>query len=87
MKATASHSLPQTKPPLERFQRITQLLLEHSPRSSAELAERLEVNQKTILRDVEFMRNRLGVELTTGARGIALESARGTCPFCRGRHG
>ncbi len=60
---SASVSSPLSRPPLERMVRIHQFLQEgHFPNASA-LALELEVSTKSIYRDLEFMRDRLGLPI------------------------
>jgi DeoR/GlpR family transcriptional regulator of sugar metabolism len=60
--------------------------LDCKPRSVRWLAERLEVSGKTIYRDFDFIRDRLGVELTYDSikRLWSVQPAENRrCPFCR----
>lgn len=50
-----------SRPPLERMMRIHEGLQAGNLRNSTQLATILEVSTKTILRDVVFMRDRLGL--------------------------
>jgi predicted DNA-binding transcriptional regulator YafY len=50
---------PVSRPPLERMMRIHAILQQGRPRNAVQLAEELEVNSRTIRRDIEFMRDRL----------------------------
>ncbi len=56
-------SMPQSRPPLERMQRIHQTLHAGGYPNATSLAVDLEVTTKTIYRDVEFMRDRLGLPI------------------------
>ncbi len=56
-------AMPQSRPPLERMQRIHQLLHAGGCPNARALAVELEVTSKTVYRDVEFMRERLGLPL------------------------
>ncbi|MBM3829119.1 MAG: WYL domain-containing transcriptional regulator [Verrucomicrobia bacterium] len=55
--------MPQSRPPLERMQRIHQALHAGGHPNANTLAAELEVTTKTIYRDVEFMRDRLGLPI------------------------
>lgn len=55
--------LPASRPPLERMQRIHQALHAGGRPNANALAAELEVTTKTIYRDVEFMRDRLGLPI------------------------
>ena len=55
--------LPASRPPLERMQRIHQALHTGGYPNANALAAELEVTTKTIYRDVEFMRDRLGLPI------------------------
>lgn len=55
--------LPLSRPPLERMQRIHQALHAGGFPNAATLAGDLEVTTKTIYRDVDFMRDRLGLPI------------------------
>jgi predicted DNA-binding transcriptional regulator YafY len=54
---------PYTRPPLERMLRIHQALKGNQYPNAASLARDLEVSSKSIHRDVEFMRDRLGLPI------------------------
>jgi predicted DNA-binding transcriptional regulator YafY len=54
---------PQTRPPLERMLRIHQALKSYEYPNAASLARVLEVCSKSIHRDLEFMRDRLGLPI------------------------
>jgi predicted DNA-binding transcriptional regulator YafY len=55
--------LPQSRPPLERMMRIHALVSSGRHLNAHRLAEDLEVSRKTVLRDVEFMRDRLSLPI------------------------
>ncbi|HVM50175.1 MAG TPA: WYL domain-containing transcriptional regulator [Candidatus Acidoferrum sp.] len=55
--------LPYTRPPLERMLRIHQALKGGGYPNAASLARQLEVSSKSIHRDLEFMRDRLGLPI------------------------
>ena len=63
MKQPASRQLPLTRPPLERMLRIHQFIASGNLPTATTLATELEVVTKTIQRDLEFMRDRLGLPL------------------------
>ena len=54
---------PLSRPPLERMQRIHQALHAGGFPNAVTLAGDMEVTTKTIYRDVEFMRDRLGLPI------------------------
>lgn len=58
-----SVAMPVSRPPLERMQRLHQLLHAGGCPNASALAVELEVTSKTIYRDVEFMRERLGLPI------------------------
>lgn len=55
--------MPQSRPPLERMLHIHQALAARKYPNASTLASELEVNAKTIHRDLEFMRDRLNLPL------------------------
>ena len=57
-----------SRPPLERMLRIHDALAERRYPNSSTLAASLEVNPKTILRDLEFMRDRMNLPIEWDAR-------------------
>jgi proteasome accessory factor B len=69
---TATESL-RSRPPLERMLRIHQALQSGKFPNASTLAREIEVATKTIHRDIEFMRDRLGlpVEFNPGKNGYA----------------
>lgn len=52
-------NVPQKRPPIERMKYIAKLLRAGKKFTAATVARRLELNQKTIVRDIDFMRDRL----------------------------
>ncbi len=60
---TNRRDLPLFRPPLERMMRIHQALQSKSYPNSSSLARELQVSAKSIQRDLEFMRDRLGLPL------------------------
>ncbi len=54
---------PRTRPPLARMQRIHQVIQAGSYPTAHKLAKELEVSAKSIHRDLEFMRDRLGLPI------------------------
>ena len=52
-----------TRPPMERMWRIHQILSGESYPNCSGLSRELEVSAKTVMRDLEFMRDRLGLPL------------------------
>src|SRR6185503_13637987 len=57
-----------TRPPLERMLRIHQAIASGRYPNASSLATDIEVVTKTIHRDVEFMRDRLGLPIAYDAR-------------------
>lgn len=57
-----------SRPPLERMLRIHDALSEERYPNSSTLASALEVNPKTILRDLEFMRDRMNLPIEWDAK-------------------
>jgi len=55
--------LPLARPPLERMLRVHQALLARKYPNASTLARELEVSAKSIHRDLEFMRDRLGLPI------------------------
>ncbi|MBI5799393.1 MAG: WYL domain-containing transcriptional regulator [Verrucomicrobia bacterium] len=55
--------MPLSRPPLERMQRLHQLLHAGGYPNAVSLSVELEVTTKTVYRDVEFMRERLGLPI------------------------
>jgi proteasome accessory factor B len=56
-------ALPKSRPPLERMMRIHSVLKAGGHPNATRLADELEVSTKTIHRDLEFMRDRLGLPI------------------------
>ena len=56
-------SMPLSRPPLERMQRIHQALHAGGFPNAITLADELEVTTKTVYRDIDFMRDRLGLPI------------------------
>lgn len=56
-----SEGLPQSRPPMERMMKLHGLLAAGRFPNARSLSVELEVSPKTILRDIEFMRDRLGL--------------------------
>jgi predicted DNA-binding transcriptional regulator YafY len=52
-----------TRPPMERMWRIHQILSDQAYPNCTGLSRELEVSAKTVMRDLEFMRDRLGLPL------------------------
>jgi proteasome accessory factor B len=64
MKPNAKRiALPQSRPPLERMMRIHQAIAAGKYPNATTLAADIEVTTKTIHRDIEFMRDRLGLPI------------------------
>jgi proteasome accessory factor B len=55
--------LPQSRPPLERMLRIHQTIQASGYPNATTLARELEVSTKSVHRDIEFMRDRLGLPI------------------------
>jgi len=64
---TAKKSLLNSRPPLERMLRIHQLLQAGNYPNASSIATEIEVNSKTIHRDLEFMRDRLNLPIAFDA--------------------
>lgn len=60
---SSPHRLPTTRPPLDRMVQIHAALQEGKFPNCSTLARRLEVSTKTVHRDLEFMRDRLGLPI------------------------
>jgi|694.fasta_scaffold27874_7 predicted DNA-binding transcriptional regulator YafY len=56
-------STPVSRPPMERMWRIHQEVTTGSHPNCRQLSETLEVSSKTVMRDIEFMRDRLGLPM------------------------
>src|SRR5262245_31480540 len=63
-----SAALPLSRPPLERMMRIHQAIQSGRYPNASELARELEVSTKSIHRDIEFMRDRLGLPIEYDGR-------------------
>jgi proteasome accessory factor B len=63
MPKKSSTELPRSRPPLERMMRIHQSVQGGGFPNASNLARELEVSTKSIQRDIEFMRDRLGLPL------------------------
>lgn len=70
-----------SRPPLARFQRIVQLV-SRGPLSSGCLATELEVSRRTIERDIEFMRDQLGVDISATGHGYQTGRSENLCAIC-----
>lgn len=57
----AKAALPSSRPPLDRMMRIHEQLQDGHLTNCTKLAKLLEVSTKTVARDLEFMRDRLGL--------------------------
>lgn len=57
-------TVPQTRPPLRRMAEIRRLLVRGELFNASTLAKEFEVSAKTIHRDIDFMREALGYEIT-----------------------
>jgi predicted DNA-binding transcriptional regulator YafY len=51
------------RPAIERFALIARLIREKGTFTNAEVAEQMEVTSKTVMRDITFMRDRLGYKI------------------------
>ncbi|HAB19991.1 MAG TPA: WYL domain-containing transcriptional regulator [Verrucomicrobiota bacterium] len=63
MKSSPPHRLPTTRPPLDRMMQIHTALQQGGFPNCSTLARKIEVSTKTIHRDLEFMRDRLGLPI------------------------
>lgn len=61
-------SQPQSRPPLERMMRIHQAIASGKYPNATKLAAEIEVVTKTIHRDIEFMRDRMGLPIEYDGR-------------------
>ncbi|MEY2411136.1 MAG: hypothetical protein QOF48_3806 [Verrucomicrobiota bacterium] len=61
-------ALPQSRPPLERMMRIHQEIATGKYPNATTLATQIEVVTKTIQRDIEFMRDRMGLPIQYDGR-------------------
>ena len=61
MEGRRPDGLPQSRPPIERMMKLHGLLVSDRFPNARTMAAELEVSSKTILRDLEFMRDRLGL--------------------------
>ena len=52
-----------SRPPIARIARISELLQSHKRFNHSTIAELLEVSTKTVQRDIDFMRDRLGYKM------------------------
>ena len=53
-----------TRTPIQRLVRLAELLRNSLPFTAGEFARELECCRKTVVRDLEFLRDRLGYEFT-----------------------
>lgn len=67
--------------PTERYQRIVRML-HRGPRTCGEIAAEMEVSTKTVFRDIEFMRDRLGIQIIGTQSGMVLKSDVVLCACC-----
>src|SRR3954451_21258059 len=73
-KSTRRASQLLSRPPLERMQKLHRLVSAGKFPNCRTLAEELEVSSKTIQRDIEFMRDRLGVPIEDHALEFGFHS-------------
>ena len=72
------------RPPLARFQAIWEQLAASTPCNASMIARMLEVSPKSVYRDIEFMRDRLGFPIEWDAVKNRFKlTGKVTCPFCR----
>lgn len=62
-KSAARRAPPRSRPPLDRMLRIHQAIQTGTFPNASRLSEQLEVTKKSIQRDLDFMRDRLGLPL------------------------
>ncbi len=74
--------LPTTRPPIERFHQIVAMLRVGYPKPIQHIADELEVDRKTIERDVEFMVDRLLLPIDQTRCGLILTRKLKICPIC-----
>lgn len=73
------------RPTIERFKLISSFLLRR-PMNATQLAQKLEVSTKTIHRDLEFMRDRIGlpIEYDYAKNGYKFTRSVPLCACCGG---
>ncbi len=69
------------RPSIERLFLILQMLEGGRVVPAGTLAVELDVSQKTIFRDMDFLRDRLQVPIQATHLGYSVENCR--CPFCK----
>lgn len=74
-----------TRPPLERFQHIAAALKSRKRTSVVLLADELAVCPKTVERDIEFMRDRLGHPIEKDSAGYWFAFEIKLCRCCARR--
>ena len=60
-----------TRPPFERMMFIARLLIRRKRFTAPEVAAEFEVSSKTVHRDLDFMRDRLGYEIEFDASALS----------------
>lgn len=76
------HSAPLSRPPLDRMRLILAAVRQGMFPNATDLARVLEVSTKSIHRDIEFLRDRLGFEIVYNPERHGYQSSGGCCPFC-----
>jgi hypothetical protein len=71
-----------TRPIFERFFLIVRLLRMDRPVTIQSLSEKLEVNRKTVERDLDFMQDRLELPIGRSSKGVQLLMPIKLCPTC-----
>jgi proteasome accessory factor B len=52
-----------SRPPLDRMRHIARLIMQGKTFTCVKLADELEISRKTVERDIDFMRDRLGYQI------------------------
>lgn len=63
MSYSGKHNVGEDRAPIERMVRIARLLRAGLPFNLRELAREMEIHERTLHRDLAFMRDRLGYEV------------------------
>jgi len=81
-----------TRPPLDRFRQIASLLATGRHFTAAALAADLSVSHKTVMRDLDFMRDRMALPIETDGSprnprgGYYFTQPVQLCPLCLSPH-
>lgn len=74
-----------TRPPIERFAHIAAALASRKRTTAAMLAAELAVCRRTVVRDIEFMRDRRNLPIESDAAGYWFSEKIKLCPCCARR--